>query len=687
MIKINETLPQYRIDKLVPGSDDAMKLFAKHLLDFQDKAKFWKLSLDVGMKCMQMRRRDIFTSGQRKKYIDDDKIPVEPQEMKVVINALGDLIRKGVRTSVVTYDDNTPSDTAASPEVINSVIKQLEVETRLQRLKEEALDNALITGFPSWILFDQEYDITGDHKQLYAFIPKWNSVLPYQWFKNKDGSDIIDIVIIYFLSDEELEDAYPDRYEVYKKHNKQNGYDKENFSRVLGEDTENTVSDRSNIIMNAINSADFDTKNGQHMILEHLYQVRKKRELQIREDPYDVVEMLSVWDEQRKEKWKLTHQDYDLKHVENAKCLWVTTIGSNGFVWENGEHWFQEDGALPGKCLIADMVDGIPTAIGPDMMPRILSKAASDTEGLNQVRVGSKTTTHLVGGTLLDPGSVKPEMNSQNGVVRHDMDAVKKLGGVKNSVMEVKSTPNTTFFEFSNKTREDMNYENGINDAMRAITHPRQSDKAKQSDLTQGLSTQSNYVMAYNYFELDIKNLLLKLLPYRYTEEEIIQINDDYGKPKDNMKINEGGFNYFGEAEIIANDLTICRYKAIPILKDDSPTNKEREKQELMDFLASAGNTLLQYPKFFSSILMSLENRFAKELGSQIAEQAEQMEQAQQAQAQAEKQQEKEIEDGRRAVDYAKMDKTKKSFNINIKPEDAQQNTAGTQALAEYFNK
>jgi hypothetical protein len=95
------------------------------------------------------------------------------------------------------------------------------------------------------------------------------------------------------------------------------------------------------------------------------------------------------WDDARKEEWLSMNPEYTVEHEIEVKTLWVTTISSDGFIWENREHWYQEDGRLPCAWYIADTVDNQPMGLGEDLLPYILLKTAFKIEGLSQVRKGT----------------------------------------------------------------------------------------------------------------------------------------------------------------------------------------------------------------------------------------------------------------------------------------------------------
>ena len=682
--EINEADPKYSINKLIPTLDITKKLFTKVWLIFEERSRFWKPRIDVGKKCMNFKRRDVFTSAQRKTYNQNKKIPIETQEMKTALNTLSDLVKKGVRSTTIKYEDNDPGQNVPTPEVVNVVLTDMEKNRLKMELVENSIrEDALVTGFPNWAWINECYEIDGITPKLEAEHPLWESMLPQPYFKKKDGSDIVDVMRLSFVRKCDLKEAYPERYKDYEKFNPQKEYDPGNMAQTNHEPVSKNAYDRASLIYNAICSrAATHSHDGYVLLVEWFHQIKKERELYIRENPFDIVEIPKHWDEERKQRWVNTHPEHNLTKYDNVKTQWLTSVTDDGFVWENDELWYQENGSLPGRCYIPDNQDQIPTGAGEDMLPYVLSVCACNTEGLHQVRTGTGSVTHVTGGSFKYPDQVRNELTSDNGVVVHKTDVIKKLGGIKNAVTTEKRTPNTTFLDFADRQRNDMRVSTGLNDALQGITHPRQSKLAKELDITQGIATQSPYVRNYSNFKLELKNLELTLIPYIYTAHEVITIDDEFGFNEQSVEVNQKEINPFtGQGEVVANDLTIARFKAIPAMVDDSPTNKDRERLEVMEFLAAAGNSIVQWPRIFATMLIGLENRYAKELGMQLMQEAVMAEQQQAQQQQAEMEKEMAIEKGRRDVDYAKMNATKKAINVKVSPEDVQKTPAESQAL------
>jgi hypothetical protein len=208
----------------------------------------------------------------------------------------------------------------------------------------------------------------------------------------------------------------------------------------------------------------------------------------------------------------------------------------------------------------------------------------------------------------------------------------------------------------------------------------RQSDKAKQTDIKMGLAPQAPYVENYQNFLLNTESLLCKLLPRVLTEPMVIKIKDEYGQPLPEQEVNQMGFDYSGEAKRIANDLTSARYRAVPVIGDDSRTNRESQMKEFMQLLEAIGNQLFQLDPIFLGQTFSLfPNRFAREASKFLMEYGERQMQAQQAAQQAETEVDMVKQQQRKEIEMEKLRRPKIAFKLG--PKDIQEAPEGAKIM------
>lgn len=665
---IDETDEKYSFAKMKVKSEEWLNLWTKNLLFYDAYSRFWKTRLDLAKKCMNYMRREIFTYGQRTKYKDvQRKIPIEPQEMKPVITSLCDQIKKLIQSSVVTMEDETPPENAAQPEVVNLVLKWLKTNLKYERKKKKALRQGLITGYPQWMWYDMVRAVGEDSASLKASLLPWDSTLCTPYFEEEDGSDIDDIIRVAFKTKHELLEQYPDREKDLKKHEEMKddpGY----IKTLLQTENSNTSEERKGILYNMLQQSKFDSMEGYYFIAERVFPVEKTQVVHINPETQDVIMFPPDWKQDRQDSWLEAHPEYNESDRRPVRTLWTTTIDTTGFIWENGEHWYQNDGNLPGKCYIPDMLDRQPTGAGDDMLPYILAIAVAKTEGLDQVRKGTGTLTKVMEGAVKNPKHLNKELSKANGVV---IIRKKAKDGIK-SVEQEKRTPNTTFLDYEEREREQLKDVHNIHEAARGVSHPRQSKIAKTTEIEQGMAPQSSYIDNYSTFDLDNTQLLCSFFPYALTESRVIEIKDEYGQKTERAEINIQGFDYSGQASIIANDLTSATYRIIPVPGEDTPTSREKDLKEFVELLEAVGNTLFQInPKLLANILATWPNRYAKEAGKFLLEYADQAQQSEAQAAQAEQQLDMEKEKGRRAVDMEKIKRPKISFKFDPKDLEA----------------
>jgi hypothetical protein len=716
---IDESLPAYDIEKLDPTSEASIRLFTKHMILFQSYASFWRDRRAVAKKCHDYERRDIFTPEQRKEYMNTlNKWPIEPQEMTQVINMVEGEVNNRVKGYTVTTEDETPPKQAAGPEVVSVVLKWLENNMKLAKKRIRVLRNGLIDGYPQWILFDKVHVAGNPTGRLVAEVPKWDDTLPYPWYKEPDGSDMSELMIVSQPSKAELLAEFPERKQAFDQFQSAIKADPGLLTQALSFQGEELTADmRRNVIYDVILQAQGDQQSGRYTTIKHLYSVMKKRRVYVSEAG-DAQTLPEDWTREEKKQWENDHPEYDFIDDQQVPTLWVTTWSTCGFVWENREHWFQKlqeehpYAKLPGACYIASDRDGIPTGKGEDMLPYILLIACSATEGLSQVRKGTGRTTFIEEGYVRNPKHLHKELSDEEGIV-----LLKKGAGQARAFHTETRTPNDTFLEVEDRYRNQLKEVHGGYDAAMGKGGERQSDRAKQTDIERALLGQTPYALNFQTFCYNVTQLLCDMFPYFLTERMMIEVDDEFGNSVDAI-INEQEVNATpmggeqpqvpqtgaptpgqpetpGEpkdwevnAKYILNDLSATAYRIVPIPGDDSPTSREQDMIRFSEIMEAVGNSfakLLQYnPSLLGAFLVDFPNRYARETGQWILENAQQMQAQQQEQAQAQLQAKKYDRDQRTAVEMAKIKAP--AINYKISPLDVQQAPLGYKIMMAFAN-
>ena len=667
--------PMYAIKKgdkpgLVPGSEEAKNIWNRFIQEYDIFCRFWAPRYEVARKCNRYRRRDIFDKTMRDEYLYVyDKIPVEPQEMKQVINILAGQIAQTVKGGAIEMEDQNPPKNAASPAVVNIVVKALENRLKLDRKKKGALREALYGGVPNWIWFDRERTAEGAYGNLRATLLPWDSALCSFLFLEEDGSDIDHLKRVSHKTKWEMFDTYPDRREVFESHMELLNTQPDFYNNILGFDQSLNSEDRRDIFFPRITTGRYDAIQGFIYAIESTYVIHQKREVQINEKTKDVVILPPEWEDWEIMRWHNQNPDYNLTKKQDIKTLWVTTIDNTGFVWENSAHWFQVNGKLPGRCYIPAIEDKIPTGVGEDMLPYVLSIATAETEGLHQVRTGSGDVTHLVEGALLKPENLGKELSKANGAVLYKKSVVEAMANGLNGVYkrEVRQ-PNESYLKFADRMREQKKEINNINPSIMGQISGRQNQQQKIAEITQTMVMHAQFIENYTNFNLELIQLMVDMMPYCFNEYQLVEISDEFGKKVGPIEVNNPQMDQGPDAAVtLINDLTSAKYRVIPVASDDSPTNREKEMKEFQAMIAAVGNTLLQIdPAIIAAIWKDWPNRFCREAAAGLDKLSQSKAQGAQQKDQAEKQAEAQKVQTQAAVEMEKVKRPR--WNIRLDP-------------------
>lgn len=659
--EIDEAEERFETQRCFPGSDVAKLLTQKKLSQYNEYSRFWAPRIEMGRKCQRYHSRKIFTPEQREYYETTlNKIPVEPQELKPIISSLMFMVSRRINPGTVTMEDDNPPPTAARPEVVQTVLKWLQNKIKLEHKQKSALRDGLVTGYPQVLWFDMVTGEDGISTDLQATLLPWEASLPSPQFTDPYGTDIDDLIDCNMRTRRQMLDMFPERESALAKHeemmrselkgNGENGY--KTLEMALND---LTSADRSDYLANQILLRQFDAINGNYFVIRHTFPVKYMRTVWYSEELDDAVEIPESWESWRVDAWKAAHPEYDRAVRREMKTLWSTIISGDGFVWYNGQHWYQNEGKLPAAMFVADMVDRQPTGVAEDLLPYIFSVAVCETEGLDQVRKGTGSVTFVEEGSLQNPESLGKELNSANGVV-----TLKNLKGgrtTKDVVTWRERKPNTTFLDFGDRHRQQMREVHHVKESVTGSFGGRQSFKAKQTEIDQSMAPQAPYVNSYEQFTFNTNSLLCSLFPYVLNEEIVVEIEDEFGQSDGPMKVNEEQYNAEGtQAQIVANDLTSVRYRYVSKPGNDSETSREDQMREFVEMLSAFGNTLLQLnPAFMANFLLNLPNRYARQAGKYMQEAAGAASQQQQAEKQQDRDADKMKQQTRTVIELMKI--------------------------------
>lgn len=682
-LDLDESSEQYNIALLTPTKEETTMLWTKHYEKYVSRSKFWKPRLDIAKKCFEFEGRNILTPSQRRKYISEDKWPIEPQVMRPIINSLAQMIDRAVPGSDITYEDETPPETAADPDVVKTVISFIKHKLNLIDKRKRVLHKGLVGGFPICLWAERQRSQTAISGELPIKIEQrpWDSTLPSEYYSSETGEDIKDVIFLKDVTKEELYKTFPDRVDMHKRHIEMLGEDIGYIERFKNTGNSDTSNDRSNLIYGQITESKFNSIYGRYFAIESIFPIRKKHKVLMNTEDGGFVVVPPDWTYDHKVEFEKLHPEYDLEQEIDVNVLWSVIITSDGFVWENREHWYQVDGKLPCAWYIPDTVDNQPTGVGEDLLPYVLLKTASKIEGLSQVRKGTGSVTAFEEGTIKNAQNIRKELSSEEGII-----ISKKGTSPREAMQRYKRSPNTTFIDYEKHIDSEIESVHKVNESSMGASVNRQSAAAKELQENLALAPQSRYVDNYYAFTLQLENLLCDVIPMVIPKSFIVQIKDEYGQKNEPLEVNKVDFKYGAdEATIISNDLTSTRYRAIAISGDDSKASRENQMRQFMDLLAAVGNQLFKLdPIFLGQTFSKFPNRFAREASKFLIEYGERQQQQGAALRQEEIAIDRERESRLEKTNMEKLRRPKLAFKIS--PEDIKNAPESAKLMFDWMN-
>lgn len=663
------------------GFDDPQLrlLYAKNQMIFTNLTEYWKPLIMKGKTYFNYMHGDIFDSKTREIYEEvQQKICIEPKLMKPKINRIVGEVMKGKRSGKIVTEGGMSAEQVS---LANLILKYFENKIKEQENLSEMLFNGCVSCTPQVMLFDLARTAYGDQMAgLTVDVLKWDTFVLNKYLNKTDGSDAHTIIWIARKSKQELIDENPNRKTQIDEHYKFLDRVATDSRELLEQTTGLTVEDARHLYYNILSGASNTGLDGRMLCCERLSPVKVKAEVAIAtqvetENTLDYQMRPGTWDDDRWEAWKKDNADkYAYAEIE-INALWRSRWTQEGLMLQNELHWFQEhddkgNPILPAVVFIPQVVDGLPTGPGADMQHKLLIKAISETEYLHDVRCGSGDLFAYKKGGLVNSEDLPTELSIGNGITVVDPKVV--TGKIRDSMDFLRRTPNPAYKDYSAKVDRDMDDETLLSKGPMGGHAPEQSNVAKTTEISQALIGYSFLSDNFNKSYFKAKNLECMMIPYVFTEEQVIEITDDEEQEIQTVTVNQKENDFDGNVKGVTNDLSSVKWRWRLVPGDDSPTARQQELNEMLIFWNTAAPTLIQADetlKLLASVLMSMGgNKTAKETGSVIAEkaqvQAEQMNQQQMAQLMAE------LEERKAKTEAEKIKAMRSGFSFSITPED-----------------
>jgi hypothetical protein len=623
-------------------------LWARHMLICDQMRNYWSSYISRGKKCFDYEKGNIFTEEQ-KRYMEEieKKQPVEPRLVEQRIYALIGQILKGRRSGSITTEGgslNSPSDSSKAVELANIVLKDMEVKFKERRLEKELLHDGLVSSYMVWAWIEKGLPSKGEGVLRAKLLP-WDSVAVAP-FNFRKPEDITCVAFKWHAKEADLIDMYPDMEEQIKRHPQDlRNKDSEQITSVSEFESGISASDRSAVSSIAASSfANASTPSGFYEMWTRVFQVKKKEKIAINLlNPKDFHVRPPEWDESRWQSFlTIREQKYNVKYTETVRpviVLWQTVGSTSGLMVENKMHWFQEDGAMPGVPFWATMIDGDLMGPGEKMINNVLKAACAETEFLDEVMKGSGSIWILRNGYIENINSFQQEVSRNNGVLSVKGDFPGTLDQV---AMHIQRKPNPATLEYSQKVKYDIEEETRISSAVMGNIGREKQDQsgvAKSMEITQGMVAQSEYIENFNNWWEAFQDLKCKLIPYGYTEYDVLDIVDEKSGETIRAEINAPQYDITGEVVGLVNDLSahVFRFKLQAV--DDSPTAKAELQRQAIIFLNSVPGPLATIDpsgELLAHFMMAMPNSILQEAGKRLLAKAQQNAQLQQQNNQTE---------------------------------------------------
>jgi hypothetical protein len=678
--------------------EDVRRLWAKNQLIFIALSEFWKPLMLEGKKLMDYLHGDIFDDVIRTEYEEVyGKIPIEPRIMKGRINTLAGQIKNTLRTGKITSEGGMSANEMSTA---NLILKFFKNEIDEEFLVNEMLFNGLSCCMPQCLWLDLTKTTYGNQMAgLVADVLPWDSFVLEKFFKKADGEDIKTICRVMRQNKSELIEENPNREDAIKDHYKKMG--EEDYIDLLDETDGLTVNDARTLYYDVLTGLRNTRIDGKQLVIERLSTLKVKQEIAIQMDTLegktvDYQMRPGTWEDERWERWKRDNaRDYTYLE-KDVSVLWQSRWTGEGLMLQNKVHWFQEHDKrgkpiLPIATFVPQIIDGVPTGPGVDMKHKILMKAISETEYLHDVRTGAGDILTYTEGSVVNYQDLNHELSSGGGIVVLDAEKLKELGGdIRKAIDFIKRTPNDAHKDYSEKVSRDLEETDLITPPLMGAHAPRQSAKAKQLEIGQALLGYSIITDNYNKSYMRIKNLQCMLIPYVFTEEQTIQIQDDEMNELQTITLNEKEYDLEGDGRVVSNDLSSVHWRWRLVEGDDSPTQREAELKEMLIFWNTAAPSLIEADDslmMLSSVLKSMGNKTANKIGSLIEEKAkvkaEQLSQQEMAKLMAE------LEEKRAKTESDRIKAMRSGFSFSVTAEDLSTDPAMYQILVEsgYINE
>ena len=612
-----------------PWDDDMTRqLFAKHLFMFQRMAYHNEYLLRRGQDLMDKYDGRIFTEEQIEMYEEvEEKYVIQPPVMKAPIRSLiGHIIkaRKSGNIETEAGDLDTPFAHPDQIATMNVLLNDMKEKLKDGILTRDWYHDGFVSCYPTVLLFHKRIPTEDNPLECGLELLPWKSCMfgPKNW-RRSDCSDIREIIFVDNRSQAQLEENFPERKDairVFFTTQKEDDSLISNTKQWFGLDS---AEDRDSFVDTLINAmSNFQQYPGMVPVITHIYPVKTKEEVYINvDDELDYQILPETWDEERKHEWVTANKDkYEGPYLRPATVLYETVFNNRGLVLSHGAHWYQEMGDLPAAFFVPAMLNSLPTGPTVDMAPECLRNAVAEIERLDELRKGGGVMTYIREDTVQNMEALTNEMNKASGV-----GIVKKDSGPIGDNIMIHNKPDTSekWKAYSSDAKTSGMELTRLNETMQGAAAPRQANIAKQSEVSLALITSAIYIDNANAAWERFQNLKLRMVPYFYDKNMVIECWDEEAQAKKAQEINVPKYDENGDKYAVVNDVTAHRYRWKMVPVDDTPLQRLQNEQEAMNTMNTVVAPMLgadKTGKMLAQFLASLPNPILNKAGKKMLE-------------------------------------------------------------------
>jgi|GEM_PF-6720266 len=595
-------LGDIREDRLVMGRmspEEERAVVSKTLLVWDNLQRFWSPAHELGRQCWDYLVGDILTDKEKADARAQEKMVFEIPELVNKVNALEGMQIAGRRSGVVVP---VGGEDAPDTEAMNTLIKSIHRQNGYKQESTQAFINALVTSYPSCIWMDMATDQDMNRKVEVCCEP-WDAVLFDPQFRRMDLADADRIIRVRTMTAEKAMEKYPEKASVIESQLK---------TRMVGAQYENglTSAQRDELFRNINSSYDLFERTGRLYIVEHNQFFLKKVTVFVSPKSSKPEILPPNWTPEEVSRWRSLHPNYQPVEMP-MRILWVTTCTSNGVLLGNEMHWFQES-EFPCEAYIPRVWNGKFHGLIEFLRGSLKGQSVSFMERIHGIRLANNDLTVMKEGSVVNVSTALNEVGRVGGVVIRSKTSAPDDVTFPMNRGEQHGWRDLTedFNEQINRLSVDRNFEGGAQSSQ-------ESGKAIKSRIAQTMVKYSPYMSSLQVHDLRCTRKLVLMIPYAYTEHEVIRHITKDGQIATTEFNQPVGWDWqSGAITRVKNNLVGSQFDYVEAEADDSVTAQEHEVQQFVEILEQLKQVadMSAWPP----LLTEMPNRMAQAFGRRL---------------------------------------------------------------------